>query len=161
MRIVTDLRRIGVLGIAFGGLMALAPAMASDSAFGGLTGSWGGSGSVKYTDGSTERMRCNARYSGGASDISLSINCASSAHNIDITGRLHDNGGHVGGSWSESNLGLSGSAAGKSSPGHISLGLGGSVSGSMSVSYTGTHQDVSIKVAGATLESVYMSLGRH
>jgi hypothetical protein len=162
MRISSNLRRLGVLGIVGGCLVALSPASAADSAFGGLSGSWGGSGTVKYTDGSTERMRCSARYSGGDADISLSINCASSTHNIDLSGRLHANGGHVGGSWNESNLGLSGSASGRSSPGRISLGLEGSVSGSMSVSFSDSHQDVAIRVNdNATLASVNMSMGRH
>jgi len=138
----------------------LAPAAAADSAFGGLAGSWGGSGTIKYTDGSTERMRCSARYNGGASDVALSINCASSAHNIDLSGRLHANGGHVSGNWSESNFGLSGSASGRSSPGRVSLGLGGGVSGSMSVSFSSAHQDVSISVGGTALESVTMSLAK-
>ena len=67
---------------------------------------------------------------------------------------------HVSGNWSETNFGLSGSATGKTSPGHVSLGLGGGVSGSMSVSYTGAHQDVTIAVGGTALESVTMSLGK-
>lgn len=161
MRMGMGLRKSVVLATAVGGLMVLAPAMAADSAFSGLAGSWGGGGNVKFTDGSSERMRCNARYSGGASDVSLSINCAGSAHNIDLTGRLHANGGHVSGSWNETNLGVSGSASGKSSPGHLSLGLGGGVSGSMSVSFSGSHQDVAISVSGVALESVSMSLGKH
>ena len=158
MRTGIGLGRTSVLAIAVAGL--LAPALAADSAFSGLAGSWGGSGNIKYTDGTTERMRCSARYSGGASDVSMSINCASDAHNIDLSGRLHANGGHVSGSWSESNFGLSGSATGKASAGHLALGLGGGVSGSMSVSYSGTHQDVAITVAGAALDSVNMSLAK-
>lgn len=145
---------------ALAGAAVLPAASAADSAFGGLAGSWGGSGTIKYTDGSTERMRCSARYNGGASDVALSINCASSAHNIDLSGRLHANGSHVSGNWSESNFGLSGSANGRSSPGRVSLGLGGGVSGSMSVSYSAAHQDVAISVGGTALESVTISLAK-
>jgi hypothetical protein len=150
-----------VLGFAvLAATATLVPAVAADSAFGGLAGNWGGSGTVKYSDGSTERMRCSARYNGGASDVALSINCSSSAHNIDLSGRLHAIGGHVSGNWSESNFGISGSANGKSSPGRVSLGLGGGISGSMSVSYSAAHQDVAISVGGTALESVTMSLAK-
>lgn len=161
MQRITAGLKAGVVAIAVAGSMALAPAVAADGAFSGLAGSWGGGGVIKYTDGSTERMHCSARYSGGATDISLSFSCASSAHNIDLTGRLHSNSGHVGGSWSESNYGLSGDASGKASPGRLSLGLGGGVSGSMSVSYSPSHQDVAISVGGALFQSVSMNLNKH
>lgn len=150
----------GLCAVAVAGAITLAPAIAAED-FAGLGGSWGGGGTVKYTDGSTERMHCSAHYNGGGSDVSLSIRCASSAHNIDLTGRLHSSGGHVGGSWSESNFGLSGSASGKASAGHISLGLGGGVSGSMSVSFTPSHQDVFISVGGSVFQSVSMNLSKH
>ena len=147
-------------GVVALGLLALAPALAADSPFGGLTGSWGGNGVIKYTDGSTERMRCNARYSGAAADLSMSINCSSSSRSINVSGHLHSNGGRVSGDWAESNLGLSGSASGRVAPGRLSLGLGGSVAGSMLVSYSGSHQDISISVQGAALQSVTMSMGK-
>jgi len=161
MRMGSEMSQAGVLGIAVASLIALAPALAADSAFGSLAGSWGGSGTVKYTDGSTEKMRCSARYSDGASDMSLSIKCSSSAHNIDLSGRLHANGGRVSGDWSESNFGLSGSASGRASAGRLSISLGGGVSGLMSVSYSGSHQEVAISVEGVALNSVNMSLGKH
>ena len=155
------LRKAIWIGVLSAGALALTPAVAADSGLAGLGGSWGGSGVIKYTDGSTERMRCNARYSGGGSDMSMAFNCSSSERNINISGRLHSAGGRVSGSWAESNLGVSGSASGKASAGHLSLGLGGGVSGSMSVSYSGSHQSVSISVAGVSLQSVSMSLGKH
>ena len=151
---------LGILVVVAGGLAVLTPALADDSAFGGLAGSWGGSGTVKYTDGSSEKMRCNARYSGGDSDVSLSINCASAEHNIDLTGRLHATNGKVGGSWNESNMGMSGSATGRATPGRLSLGLDGGISGSMLVSYSEQRQSVSIKVDNVALDSVSMSLGK-
>ena len=148
------------LAIAAAAMLALAPAMAADSPFGGLSGSWGGSGVIKYTDGSSEKMRCNARYSGAAADLSMSINCSNSARNINVSGRLHSSGGRVSGDWSESNLGLSGSASGKAVPGRLSLGLGGSVAGSLSVSFSGSQQSVSITVQGGALQSVNMNLAK-
>ncbi len=154
-------RRMAQAGLFAAGLLVVTPAIAADGALAGLAGSWGGNGSIKYTDGSTERMRCNARYSGGGADMSMAINCSSSARNINISGRLHSSGGRVSGSWAESNLGVSGGASGSASPGHLSLGLGGGVSGSMSVNYSSSRQSVSISVAGAALQSVSMSLGKH
>jgi len=153
-------RTAAACAIAAAAALYAGPAMPAEDGFAGLAGSWSGGGLVKYTDGSTEKMRCSAHYNGGAADVSLAINCSSSAHNIDLSGRLHSNGGHVGGSWSESNFGLSGSASGKAGGGRISLGLGGGVSGSMTVAYNTSHQDVAIAVGGSVFESVSMSLGK-
>ncbi len=147
-------------GILAAGMVVLTPAMAADSALSGLTGSWGGGGVIKYSDGSTERMRCNARYSGSGAAMTMAINCTSSAHSVNISANLRATGGNVSGSWSESGLGVSGSASGKASPGRLSLGLGGGVSGSMSVNYTGSRQDVGISVEGAPLQNVSMSLSK-
>jgi hypothetical protein len=141
------------------GLVLITPAIAADSALSGLTGSWGGGGVIKYSDGSTERMRCNARYSGNA-DMSMSINCSSSERSVNISASLHAKGGRVSGNWSESNLGVSGSASGNASPGKLSLGLGGGVSGTMSVNYSGSSQSVGINVSGAPLTSVTMNLSK-
>lgn len=141
------------------GLVLLTPALAAESALSGLAGSWGGNGVIKYSDGTSERMRCNARYSGGDA-MTMAINCSSSARSVNISASLRANGGRVSGSWAESNLGVSGSASGKASPGHLSLGLGGGVSGSMSVNYAGGRQDVGITVQGAPLQSVSMSLSK-
>jgi hypothetical protein len=146
--------RVGVLAA---GMVLLTPAMAADSALSGLTGSWGGGGVIKYSDGSTERMRCSARYSGGDA-MAMTINCSSSARSVNISANLRNNSGRVSGSWSEANLGVSGSASGKATPGHLNVGLGGGVSGSMSVTFSGSHQDVGINVQGAPLSSVNMSL---
>jgi hypothetical protein len=140
------------------GLVLLTPAMAADSALSGLTGSWGGGGVIKYSDGSSERIRCSARYSGAGAATAMTISCSSSAHNVNISASLRGTGGHVTGDWSESNLGVSGSASGKASPGQLTLGLGGGLSGNMSVIYSGTHQSVVISVQGAPLQNVSMSL---
>jgi hypothetical protein len=152
--------RLASLSALSAAMLALAPVALADSAFNGLNGSWGGSGIIKYTDGSTENMRCNARYSGGDSDMSMAINCSSSARNIGVSGKLHNAGGRVSGSWAESNMGVEGSASGKASPGRLSLGLGGGLSGSMSVSYTGGHQSVAISVDNVSLKSVSMNLNK-
>jgi hypothetical protein len=153
------LGRFVQVGLLASGLLLLTPAMAADGALAGLTGSWGGGGVIKYSDGSSERMRCNARYSGGGAAMAMTISC-SGARNVNISGSLKANGSRISGSWSESNLGVSGSASGKAGPGSLSLGLGGSVSGSMAVSYSGSHQSVNISVAGAPLQSVSMSLAK-
>jgi hypothetical protein len=157
---VKGLLKLAAVCFLAASVVAIVPANAADNALSGLTGSWGGNGVIKYTDGSTERMRCNARYTGGGSDMAMAINCSSSARNIDLSGKLHNSNGRISGNWAESTLGLSGSASGKASAGHLNLGLGGGVSGSMSVTYAGSHQDVGISVEGAALQSVSMTLSK-
>lgn len=145
--------------VAAGMLMAL-PVLAAGSPFDGLTGGWGGSGSIKWSDGSSEKMRCNAKYTGGGAALAMAINCTNADRNVNISGNLRNSGGRVTGSWAESNLGASGSASGRASEGRLSLGLGGTVSGSMSVSFSDSRQSIAISISGAPLTSVTMSLSK-
>ena len=44
------------------------PARAAE-AFDALKGSWAGGGSVSFSSGETEKVRCTARYSGGGASL--------------------------------------------------------------------------------------------
>ena len=57
---------------AIGALIFLVPAgpsKADPSPFATLLGSWGGSGEIRLDKGRKERIKCNAYYTGGGSDL--------------------------------------------------------------------------------------------
>jgi hypothetical protein len=152
-----------ILAVALGALPFLVPAgpsKADPSPFSTLLGSWGGSGEIQLDKGRKERIKCNAYYTGGGSDLGLAIRCQSDNYKIEIRSKLSYSGGRLSGSWEERTFNASGSATGTASPNKISLVIKGAVSANMQVSYTKTTQNVNISVSGVALQGVRITLAR-
>ncbi|MCB1442397.1 MAG: hypothetical protein KDJ72_05180 [Methyloceanibacter sp.] len=132
---------------------------ASASAVDGLLGSWRGGGTARYTSG-TERLSCNAYYTGGGSSLGLAIRCTSPTSKVEIRSKLSVSGNRVSGTWEERTFNAAGSASGSANPGRLSVRISGTVNGSMTVSYTKTRQNVSISTTGTSLRGVSVSLSR-
>ena len=136
------------------------PSYADPSPFDTLLGSWGGSGEIRLDKGRKERLKCNAYYTGGGSDLGLAIRCQSDNYKIEIRSKLSYSGGRLSGNWEERTFNASGSASGTASPNKISLAIKGAVSANMQVSYTKTTQNVNISVSGVALQGVRITLAR-
>ena len=153
-----------LIGIAALGFLlssgTISPSEAA-SALAKLRGSWGGSGTFSLADGTVERIRCNAYYTGGSSQLRLAIRCRSATNNIDIRSRLSHSAGNLSGSWEEGTYNVEGSAYGSISRRNLNLSVeGGGLSATMDVSFTSRRQRVSINVFGVPLQSVNISLRR-
>ena len=142
-----------------GAFMATPSKEASASAVDGLLGSWRGGGTARYDSG-TERLSCNAYYTGGGSSLGLAIRCKSPTSKVEIRSKLRVSGNRVTGTWEERTFNASGSASGSSLPGRLSIRISGTVRGSMNVSYTKSRQSVSISTTGTSLRSVSLSFTR-
>jgi hypothetical protein len=125
-----------------------------------LLGSWGGSGQITMTDGRKERLKCNAYYTGGGTQLGMAIRCQSESSNVEIRSKLSQSGGRTTGTWEERTFNASGSAVGQASSSKINLQISGGVSGTMSVSYSGSRQSVAISTQGIALKSVTITLSR-
>lgn len=126
-----------------------------------LLGSWGGSGRIHYTDGSSQSISCSGHYTGGGSELRMAIQCKSDSTPIHIRSHLKVSGGRATGEWEERTYNASGNASGKAGSGSMSLGLsGGGFSGSMSVSFSKSHQNISISTQGIGMSKASMSLNR-
>ena len=150
-------------GAAMGALIFLVPAGSSKAEpgpFSTLLGSWGGSGEIRLDKGRKERIKCNAYYTGGGSDLGLAIRCQSDNYKIEIRSKLSYSGGRLSGNWEERTFNASGTASGTASPNKISLSIKGGVSANMLVNYTKTTQNVNISVSGVALQGVRISLSR-
>ncbi len=156
--------RNAILTAAFASLLLIAPERATQAAdanpFDLLLGSWGGSGSFNLTNGTSERIQCNAYYTGGGTQLGMAIRCKSPSSNIEIRSKLNKSGDRISGTWEERTYNAGGNASGSASGSRISLQISGGVSGSMSVSYTKTRQSVSISTQGSPLKSVNITLAR-
>jgi hypothetical protein len=142
------------------GLLFAGPTAAED-ALSPLVGSWGGSGRITYTDGSTEGIRCTAYYTGGGSALGLSIKCNSEKNPIHVISKLRVSGSRASGDWEERTYTVSGSASGSVSPGSLSLAIeGGGVTGSMSVSFSKSSHTVTITTKGIAMARASMSFSR-
>ncbi|MEM8574958.1 MAG: hypothetical protein AAGF48_10015 [Pseudomonadota bacterium] len=145
---------------ALAGAFMLTPSkIASASAVDGLLGSWRGGGTARYTSGS-ERLSCNAYYRGGGSTLGLSVICNSPSSKVHIRSNLRVSGSRVSGSWEERTFNAGGSATGSLTPGRLSIRISGTVSGSMTVNFTKSRQNVSISTTGTSLRGVSMALNR-
>jgi hypothetical protein len=149
--------------LAIGALIALVPtgpSKADSSPFNTLLGSWGGSGEIRLDKGRKERIKCNAYYTGGGSDLGLAIRCQSDNYKIEIRSKLSYSGGRLSGNWEERTFNASGTASGTATPSKISLAIQGGVSATMHVSYTKSSQSVTIAVNGVALQGVRINLSR-
>lgn len=125
-----------------------------------LLGSWRGAGQIRLRDGRSERLKCNAYYTGGGQQLGMAIRCQSESSNVEIRSRLSQSGGRITGTWEERTFNAAGSASGQAGSGRISLQISGAVIGSMSVAYSKSSQSVSISTQNIALQSVKINLTR-
>ena len=141
-------------------LAPVIPVEAGPSPFDTLLGSWRGSGQIELDKGRKERLKCNAYYTGGGSQLGMAIRCQSESSNVEIRSKLSETGGRITGTWEERTFNASGNASGQGTGGRISLSFSGGVTGTMLVSYTSSRQSVAITTQGIALKSVNIDLTR-
>jgi hypothetical protein len=160
IRRISFLHLIPALAAAALLLAPVAAAEADSSPFDTLLGSWRGSGQIELDQGRKERVKCNAYYTGGGSQLRMAILCQSESSNVQIRSALSESGGRITGTWEERTFNAEGNAAGQVSGGKISLAITGAVTGTMSVSYSSSRQSVAITTQGIALKSVSIDLTR-
>jgi len=149
--------------IAMALLVALVPSwssQAASNAFDTLLGSWRGSGQILLSDGRTERLKCNAYYTGGGSRLGMAIRCQSETSNVEIRSKLSQTGSRITGTWEERTYNAEGTATGTASGDKISLQISGGVTGTMQVSFSKSRQSVAISTQGIALKNVTIDLTR-
>jgi hypothetical protein len=155
-------RRVFGVGLVLAASISLQSATAAETGvIETLLGSWGGSGRISYTDGTTERLQCTANYTGAGNELHMAIQCRSDNNTIHIRSKLKIDGGRASGEWEERTFNVTGSAAGTARGNAISLNFSsGGFTGSMSVSFSRTSQNVSISTLGIAMSRATMSLAR-
>lgn len=141
---------------------ATQPLGAAPSPFIELAGTWSGSGQIRLQGGQSEQLSCRAYYtpkSGGA-ELGMAIRCASTSYKIELRSALQYDAGAVTGSWEERTFNVTGDVSGRATGGQIHLTFKGNVTGSMSVTYSGANQNVTIATSGSELSGVTLRLAR-
>jgi hypothetical protein len=125
-----------------------------------MLGTWRGSGQIQLSQGKTERLKCNAYYTGGGSTLGMAIRCQSESSSVEIRSKLSQSGGRITGTWEERTFNAQGNASGQAANGRMTLAISGAVTGSMLVSYSASRQSVSISTQNIALKSVSIDLTR-
>ncbi|KYG19549.1 hypothetical protein SE92_04150 [Bradyrhizobium sp. AT1] len=94
---------------------------AQSGPFAPMAGSWSGSGTVTLDDGSTERIRCRAKYAPIGPTMEMSLTCASDAYKFNLAASVKAEGSAITGSWSEASRNISGSLQGRGGGGNFEV----------------------------------------
>jgi len=136
-------------------------ASAGDSPFSGLVGAWAGTGSVRLENGKTERLKCKGYYTAKeASGLGMAINCGSAAFKINMRAMLTNSGGQIAGTWEEREFNQAGDLSGKATGSGFSLNFHGAISGTISVTMSGSSQTVSISTGGPGFTGVNLQFAK-
>ena len=153
------LKCVPILAILFAGL---APAIAADSPFHSLAGTWNGSGTASFDGGKTESLRCKGYYTNGSggSNLGLSIRCANASAKVELRANLNYADGDVSVDWEERTYNQSGTVTGKATSNKLNLAINGGIQGSMTVSVAGGSHSVNVSTSGPVLKGISISMSR-
>ncbi|SFH76680.1 hypothetical protein [Bradyrhizobium sp. cf659] len=133
---------------------------AQSSPFAPLAGNWSGGGTVALDDGSTERIRCRAKYAPIGPTMEMSLTCASDAYKFNLGANVRAEGSAITGSWSESSRNISGSLQGRGGGGNYELLVSAAgFNANLVLRTSGTKQTVSLK-ADSQFRGANISLSR-
>jgi len=152
-------------GIAFlvAAFASVGHAQRAAGPFAGLAGAWNGSGRIEMQSGTSERIRCRARYTvSQASEVLVQdLRCASDSYKFDVNSTSQSDGGSLSGTWSELTRNVAGTLSGRASGGSIqarvtALGF----SAGLTVNTTANTQSVTIIPEGNEVRSVVVTMKR-
>lgn len=137
------------------------PVLAMPNAVRLLIGSWGGSGRLYYTDGTSEGIRCRAYYTGRGHELGLAILCKSEKNPIHIRSKLRVSGNRVYGRWEERTFNARGTAEGTLGARNMRLSISGSgLTGKMIVSIRRSSHRVTILTQAIAMSRATMDFTR-
>jgi hypothetical protein len=154
------MRRLGQTESKFGlALIAILLVTGQAAAqFEPFAGDWEGDGTIRFSDGSKERMRCSSTYEvrgSTAHELNLIFRCRSDNYIFDLDGRIvADGGGTLEGRWTETSRGVGGTAFGKVEGERFRVRIESSGFGAnLLVAMKNDRQRVSIKAGGGGEEA--------
>jgi hypothetical protein len=141
-----------LLGWAAAGA-GLVLALAAEGPFIDFHGHWSGTGTIKPSDKSTERIRCDATYRQRGStqhEIDLQLRCDSDSYKFDLSGQFQaDESNHISGSFTERTRGVGGTVVGNAQGPRMQIHVESSgFSATMVLVTKGARQTVEIDAQG-------------
>jgi len=144
------------------------PAFA-EGLFQGMAGAWRGDGSIAWTTGETERLRCQAKYEveREGNRIIQSLTCATDSTRLIVKSNITYNpdAGAITGDWSETSYGINGYVTGTANTGVVNALVQSSDSAHrfkarVTVKTSGSNQSVTIAPQGIDVTEVAVMLRR-
>ncbi|UWU89465.1 hypothetical protein [Bradyrhizobium sp. CB1015] len=132
--------------VLFAAGIATTQSKAQSGPFAPMAGSWSGGGTVTLDDGSTERIRCRAKYAPIGPTMELSLTCASDAYKFNLGANVRAESGAITGSWSETSRNISGALQGRGGGGNFEVVAStAGFNANISVKTSGNKQNVAIR----------------
>jgi hypothetical protein len=128
-----------------------------------LTGYWTGAGTVFFTNGDTERVKCAVVYKVGASgtQIRQNMRCASADYNINAAAELRLQGSQVSGNWEEKTYSTTGDVTGRYTGSSFVLSIhASSFTAGMNVGLSSCKQSITITPKGVEVRRISMNLAK-
>lgn len=155
---------LGALTVLLCGSLAHAQIQTtSSSPFAGYAGTWSGSGTVALSNGTTERLRCQATYAVASTGTNLrqNLRCASDSYTFELRTDISAEGGRVAGLWAETTRNMQGRISGRISAGRIdAVAEGPGFSAGIAMAPQSGRQAVSIRSQGTELSQVSVTMTR-
>ena len=154
---------VTMLGVALGSLAQPALAQSKETPLQIMSGSWSGQGSIDFSDGSKERIRCRSNYKAddAGNNLKLELRCASDSYKFELLGNVVYSDGKVSGNWNEASRNAAGDLTGTASGGNINVrAVGKTFAAFLNISTRGSSQSVSIKSPGSKMSEVVITLAK-
>ncbi len=149
----------GACAVAF--LLASVAAHAQSGPFAMLGGAWGGTGTIKLTDGGSERIRCKASYDlVSNNNVTLNLTCASDSYKFVLLGNMLSTGGVISGNWTEQTRSVAGTVSGRVAGNNISVTTAGALNASLSLVSSGATQTITLRSQGTSIQQMVISMKR-
>jgi hypothetical protein len=146
--------------ILFVASLASAPSHAQSSPFAAMAGNWSGGGTVSLDDGSSERIRCRARYAPVGPTMEMTLTCASDAYKFNLSASVQSAGNTITGTWSEGSRNISGSLQGRGGGGSFDVvASAAGFNANISLRTSGNKQSVSMR-ADSQFRGANISMSR-
>jgi hypothetical protein len=144
------------------GVLAAPAALADDGPFEPLAGAWSGDGTIAMSNGTKERIRCQANYAlKNPTTMDVKLSCSSDSYKFELASETVANGSAISGNWSERTRGVGGQLTGRSSGNRLNLRAEGQTfSALLDMSTRGNTQTVSIRSPGSEMSEVKISLNK-
>lgn len=126
-----------------------------------FSGYWSGLGTVTWTNGSTEQVKCVATYRPAADIVRQSLRCASQGYSISAAVELKVAGSDVSGTWEEKTYSANGAITGKvNDRGFVLSIVGPTFTADMTVDHTTCKQAIDIAPKGIDVSRIRIALGK-
>jgi hypothetical protein len=144
----------------FAASLASSESHAQASPFAPMAGTWSGSGTVTLEDGSSERIRCRAKYAPIGPTMEMSLTCASDAYKFNLAANVRAEGSAITGNWSEASRNISGSLQGRGSGGNFEVvASAAGFNATIALRTSGSKQSVTLR-ADSQFRGANISLSR-